>query len=217
MARKRIKDLDLASSTTGSEFVAIDYTGYASAKKIALSSIGGGGSATMYVGWGFTDESVSPPQTNFLSTNAYTNLNVGSSIAASANSGDFTVSNAGVITYTGATTKLFHVTVNASLDGQNGDEIRVAITKNLTPVVGALSGDIMSNNKSVGVFVSVVVGSPSSSPPPPPVLDSVTSVCGPASFFVQVNVNSCEIFSPTSRTPVAVPVNAIVGGIYVGA
>jgi len=43
------------------------------------------------------------------------------------------------------------------LDGQNGDEIRVAITKNLTPVVGALSGDIMSNNKSVGVFVQCFV------------------------------------------------------------
>lgn len=158
MARKRIKDLDLASSTTGSEFVAIDYTGYASAKKIALSSIGGGGSATMYVGWGFTDESISPPQTNFLSTNTYANLNVGSSIAASANSGDFTVSNAGVITYTGATTKLFHVTVNASLDGQNGDEIRVAIIKgNSTTMAGAISGDIMSNGKSVGSFVQGLI------------------------------------------------------------
>ena len=157
MARKRIKDLDLASSTTGAEFVAIDATGYAAAKKLPLSSISGGGSATLYAGWGTTDEGMSPPQTSFLSTNTYENLNVGSSITASANSGDFTVSNAGVITYTGATTKLFHVTVNASLYGQNGDEIRVAITKNLTPVAGALSGDIMSNSKAVGAFVQCFV------------------------------------------------------------
>lgn len=152
MARKRIKDLDLASSTTGAEFVAIDATGYAAAKKLPLSSI-----STLYAGWGTTDESITPPQTNFLASNTYENLNVGSSIVASANSGDFTVSNAGVITYTGATTKLFHVTVNASLDGQNGDEIRVAITKNLTPVAGALSGDIMSNSKAVGAFVQCFV------------------------------------------------------------
>lgn len=154
MARKRIKDLDLASSTTGAEFVAIDYTGYASAKKLPISSIGGGGSAAMYVGWGFTDESLSPPQTNFLSTNTYANLNVGTGITASANSGDFTVSSAGVITYTGATTKTFHVTANVSLAGQNGDEVRVAIIKGVnTTTAGAISGDIMSNNKSVGSFV----------------------------------------------------------------
>ena len=157
MARKRIKDLDLASSTTGAEFVAIDATGYAAAKKLPLSSISGGGSATLYAGWGTTDEGIAAPQTNFLGTNAYETLNVGSSITASANSGEFTVSSAGVITYTGATTKLFHVTVNASLYGQNGDEIRVAITKNSTPVAGAISGDIMSNNKSVGVFVQCFV------------------------------------------------------------
>lgn len=155
MARKRIKDLDLASSTTGAEFVAIDATGYAAAKKLPLSSINGG--ASLYVGWGTTDEGIAAPQTNFLATNTYVTLNVGSSIAASANSGEFTVSSAGVITYTGATTKLFHVTVNASLYGQNGDEIRVAITKNSTPVAGGISGDIMSNNKSVGVFVQCFV------------------------------------------------------------
>ena len=155
MARKRIKDLDLASSTTGAEFVAIDATGYAAAKKLPLSSINGG--ASLYAGWGTTDEGITPPQTNFLSSNTYTTLNVGSSITASANSGEFTVSSAGVITYTGATTKLFHVTVNASLYGQNGDEIRLAITKNLTPVAGGISGDIMTNNKSVGAFVQCFV------------------------------------------------------------
>lgn len=157
MARKRIKDLDLASSTTGAEFVAIDATGYAAAKKLPLSSISGGGSATLYAGWGTTDEGISPPQTIFAALNTYANLNVGSSITASANSGDFTVSNTGIITYTGATTKLFHVTVNVSLDGSNGDEIRVAITKNSTFVAGALSGDIMSNNKAVGAFVQCFV------------------------------------------------------------
>lgn len=157
MARKRIKDLDLASSTTGAEFVAIDATGYAAAKKLPLSSISGGGSATLYAGWGTTDEGVSPPQTNFLSNNTYAILNVGSSITASANSGHFTVSNIGVITYTGATTKLFHVTVNVSLDGSNGDEIRVAITNNSTFIAGAISGDIMSNNKAVGAFVQCFV------------------------------------------------------------
>jgi hypothetical protein len=151
MARKRIKDLDLASSTTGSEFLAIDAQGFSSAKKVALSSIVGSAS---YCSWGFTDES-GANQTAFAGTNTYANLNVGSSIAFAVNTSDFSVSNGGIITYTGTATKPFLILVGADVFGTNNDDIRFAVTKVSTFLTGGVASCVLpSGSKSESVFLA---------------------------------------------------------------
>lgn len=152
MARKRIKDLDLASSTTGSEFLAIDAQGFSSAKKVALSSIVG--SASSYCSWGLTDES-GTNQTAFLGANAYANLNVGSSIAFAVNTSDFSVSSAGIITYTGTATKPFLILVGADVYGNNNEDIRFAVSKVNTILAGGIASCVLpSGNKSESVFLT---------------------------------------------------------------
>lgn len=151
MARKRIKDLDLASSTTGSEFVAIDAQGFSSAKKVALSSIV---SSASYCSWGFTDES-GTNQTAFIGANAYANLNVGSSIAFAVNTSDFSVSNTGIITYTGTATKPFIILVGADVFGANNDDIRFAVSKVSTILEGGIATCVLpSGLKSESVFLA---------------------------------------------------------------
>jgi len=152
MARKRIKDLDLASSTTGSEFVAIDAQGFSSAKKVALTSVVS--SASSYCSWGFTDES-GTNQTAFIGANAYANLNVGSSIAFAVNTSDFSVSNTGIITYTGTATKPFIILVGADVFGANNDDIRFAVSKVSTILEGGIATCVLpSGLKSESVFLA---------------------------------------------------------------
>lgn len=152
MARKRIKDLDLASSTTGSEFVAIDAQGFSSAKKVALSSVVS--SASSYCSWGFTDES-GTFETSFLGANAYANLNVGSSIAFAVNTSDFSVSNTGIITYTGTATKPFLILVGADVFGTNNEDIRFAVSKVNTILAGGIASCVLpSGLKSESVFLA---------------------------------------------------------------
>ena len=153
MARKRIKDLDLASSTTGSEFVAIDAQGFSSAKKVALSSI------VPYLGqsycsWGLTDES-GTFETSFPGADTYTNLIVGSSIAFAVNTSDFSVSSVGVVTYTGTATKPFLILVGADVFGTNNDDIQFAIVKVNTVLAGGIAACVLpSGSKSESVFLA---------------------------------------------------------------
>jgi hypothetical protein len=152
MARKRIKDLDLASSTTGSEFLAIDAQGFSSAKKVALSSIVG--SASSYCYWGLTDES-GTFETSFPGANTYTNLIVGSSIAFAVNTSDFSVSSVGVVTYTGTATKPFLILVGADVFGTNNDDIQFAIVKVNTVLAGGIAACVLpSGSKSESAFLA---------------------------------------------------------------
>ena len=152
MARKRIKDLDLASSTTGSEFLAIDAQGFSSAKKVALSSIVS--SASSYCSWGLTDES-GTFETSFPGANTYTNLIVGSSIAFAVNTSDFSVSSVGVVTYTGTATKPFLILVGADVFGTNNDDIQFAIVKVNTVLAGGIAACVLpSGSKSESAFLA---------------------------------------------------------------
>ncbi|NBW17593.1 MAG: hypothetical protein EBR82_57415 [Caulobacteraceae bacterium] len=152
MARKRIKDLDLASSTTGSEFLAIDAQGFSSAKKVALSSIVG--SASSYCSWGFTDEG-GTFETSFSGVNTYTNLIVGGSIAFAVNTSDFSVSSTGIITYIGTATKPFLVLVGADVFGTTNNDIRFAAVKVNTVLAGGVASCVLpSGSKSESVFLA---------------------------------------------------------------
>ena len=152
MARKRIKDLDLATSVSGSEFLAIDAQGFSSAKKVALSSIVS--AASSYCSWGLTDET-GANQTAFAVVNTYENLNVGSSIAFAVNTSDFSVSSAGIITYTGTATKPFLILVGADVYGTNNDDIRFAAVKVNTVLAGGVASCVLpSGSKSESVFLA---------------------------------------------------------------
>jgi hypothetical protein len=152
MARKRIRDLDLAASVSGSEFLAIDTAGYSAAKKVAITSLVGVSSS--YCSWGFTDEA-GTNQTAFATANTYVNLNVGSSIAFAVNTSDFSVSSAGIITYTGTATKPFLILVGADVYGTNNDDIRFAVVKVSTVLTGGIASCVLpSGSKSESVFLA---------------------------------------------------------------
>jgi hypothetical protein len=111
------------------------------------------GSAS-YCSWGFTDES-GANQTAFAGTNTYANLNVGSSIAFAVNTSDFSVSNGGIITYTGTATKPFLILVGADVFGTNNDDIRFAVTKVSTFLTGGVASCVLpSGSKSESVFLA---------------------------------------------------------------
>lgn len=112
------------------------------------------GSASSYCSWGFTDET-GTNQTAFAGANTYANLNVGNSIAFAVNTSDFSVSSAGIITYTGTATKPFLILVGADVYGTNNDDIRFAVSKVSTILAGGIASCVLpSGSKSESVFLA---------------------------------------------------------------